>query len=103
MRVVLDIPEEYEKDVIDVINILGKYLNGCKMILGEEDNSWNYVKEVGYPEEGKDVLVTYLGYNTGDHLCNGVAKYSNEEWHWVYGGELCNVEIIAWKELGEPA
>lgn len=55
------------------------------------------------------VMVTYLSYydKTEPITSNHTAAYNfeNDKWYWSDGYDIkrCDVEIIAWRELPEPA
>lgn len=53
-----------------------------------------------YPEDGKTVQVTYLGYHNNEPMCDGFAYRSNGKWFWNMWDEdhdSALVPIVAWR------
>lgn len=61
-------------------------------------NEWIPVEE-RLPDKGKDVIVTYIGYNTGGRFSNGTAFYDFGKWWWSINDSIVKVKIIAWMPL----
>lgn len=61
-------------------------------------NEWIPVEE-RLPDKGKDVIVTYIGYNTGGRFSNGTAFYDFGKWWWSINNSIVKVKIIAWMPL----
>lgn len=51
------------------------------------------------PDKGKDVIVTYIGYNTGGRFSNGTAFYDFGKWWWSINDSIVKVKIVAWMPL----
>lgn len=65
-------------------------------------SKWIPVKSGKFPKKGKDVQVTYIGYNDHKPYCDGFAHYINGQWYWSESWcddkEPVKVEITAWKK-----
>lgn len=55
-----------------------------------------------YPQNGERVQITYLGYMDGKPHCDEIAYRIGDEWRWGDDGGKANVQITAWKHIGEP-
>lgn len=93
------------EDMQDKCNTLEErlFFDGILAIVDTQPkvNEWIPVEE-RIPEKGKDVLVTYIGYNAEKHFCNGVAFYDFGKWWWSINVSIVKVKIIAWMPLPEP-
>ena len=78
-----------------------KEITSDDYIVEIKENGWIPVEE-RMPDKGKDVLVTYIGYNSGGRFSNGTAYYYFEKWWWSVTDSIVKVKIIAWMPLPEP-
>lgn len=78
-----------------------KEITSDDYIVEVKENRWIPVEE-RMPDKGKDVLVTYIGYNSGGRFSNGTAYYDFEKWWWSVTDSIVKVKIIAWMPLPEP-
>ena len=69
--------------------------------LKEQIIDWIPVNSGVLPEEGKSVLITYLGYYDNKPYCDGMAYLENGKWYWSDDHKEMIVKIIAWKPTGE--
>lgn len=65
-------------------------------------NPWHRVEEP--PKIGVPVLVTFIGYHTGETKCDLLAAYDGITWRYWDGDMLDEVvvEITHWMPLPEP-
>ena len=47
-----------------------------------ETNNWVPVKQMHFPEDKKDVQVTFIGYNDHEPHCEAFAYRNDEDWYW---------------------
>lgn len=91
-----------ERDLINYIGVLEDEWVYCCDALPEIECSMT-------PGLSMPVMVTYLSYydKTEPITSNHTAAYNfeNDKWYWSDGYDIkrCDVEIIAWRELPEPA
>ena len=55
-----------------------------------------------YPQNDEKVQITYLGCIDGKPHCDEIAYRIGDEWRWGDDGERANVQITAWRYMGEP-
>ena len=67
-----------------------------------ETNNWVPVKQMHFPEDKKDVQVTFIGYNDHEPHCGAFAYRNDEDWYWSLDDAPVKVEITAWKYSCEP-
>lgn len=67
-----------------------------------ETNNWVSVKQMHFPEDKKDVQVTFIGYNDHEPHCEAFAYRNDEDWYWSLDDAPVKVEITAWKYSCEP-
>jgi hypothetical protein len=68
----------------------------------ETETDWIPVSSGKRPEVNEHVHVTYLSYPHGIPMCDFLAYWTGSHWCWADDGEAVNVEITAWKPIGEP-
>lgn len=66
------------------------------------ENNWIPVSSGLFPEDEKDVQVTFIGYNDHAPHCEGFAFRYEGNWYWTLDEREVKVEITAWKENCEP-
>jgi hypothetical protein len=66
------------------------------------ETDWIPVSSGKRPEVNEHVHVTYLSYPHGIPMCDFLAYWTGSHWCWADDGEAVNVEITAWKPIGEP-
>ena len=67
-----------------------------------ETNNWVPVKQIHFPEDAKDVQVTFIGYNDRKPHCEAFAYRNDGNWYWSLDDAPVKVEITAWKYSCEP-
>lgn len=67
-----------------------------------ENNNWIPVSSGLFPEDEKNVQVTFIGYNDHAPHCEGFAFRYEGNWYWTLDENKVKVEITAWKNPGEP-
>lgn len=67
-----------------------------------ETNNWVPVKQMHFPEDKKDVQVTFIGHNDHEPHCEAFAYRNDEDWYWSLDDAPVKVEITAWKYSCEP-
>lgn len=81
--------------------VLADYLIAHGVVVQE----WIPVSE-RLPEDGKISLITYLRYDNGKPISDGMAVRSNGVWYWWYeegiDTEEVAVEVTHWMPLPEP-
>ena len=95
--------QAHNKTIVDVLNAIEQQPKVGEWIPIEV--AWIPI-EVARPAECEHVQVSYIDYNTGECLCDGIAYLYNGLWYWQdfdpeYEDPVC-VEITAWRPLGEP-
>lgn len=67
-----------------------------------ENNNWIPVSSGIFPDDMKDVQVTFIGYNDHAPHCEAFAYRNDEKWYWSLDDCEVKVEITAWKKKCEP-
>ena len=65
-------------------------------------DDWIPVSSNKYPDDGKDVHVTFLDYDEGTPNCSAIAYRFQNRWYWTIDDDPVHVTITAWKPLCEP-
>lgn len=66
------------------------------------ENNWIPVSSGLFPDDGKDVQVTFIGYHDQAPHCEGFAYREGGNWYWTVNDGNVKVEITAWKKNCEP-
>jgi len=91
----LNVPARYSKLIYDTVHAI----NDMNDVIA----NGNWIPVSTPPKVGQNVLVTYIGYVSGEPEVTSAHLNSRGKWVWNDGGGEVQVEITHWQPRPQPA